>query len=71
MITVRLAIRLSGNLFIFSFSESLTKFRQQILWFGLEFPCFLYEVIQYNKLITRPFNKASLGENVSITYLPL
>lgn len=47
MITVRLAIRLSGNLFIFSFSESLTKFRQQILWFGLEFPCFLYEVIQY------------------------
>ena len=28
MIAIRLAIRLSGNLFIFSFSESLTKFRQ-------------------------------------------
>ena len=46
MIALRLAIRLYGNLSIFSFSESLSKFRQQILWFGLEFPSFLYEVIQ-------------------------
>ena len=35
MIAIRLAIRLSGNLFILSFSESLTKFRQQILSFGI------------------------------------